>query len=71
MFDIPKIGHYRGMCFAGEALDRGLVLWFPEPHSFTGENSCELHIHGGPAVIAAVTAALGSLPGFIPAQPGW
>lgn len=54
----------------GEALDRGLVLWFPEPRSFTGENSCELHIHGGPAVIAAVIAALGSLPGFIPAQPG-
>ncbi|XP_063879314.1 tRNA modification GTPase GTPBP3, mitochondrial-like isoform X1 [Scylla paramamosain] len=54
----------------GEALDRGLVLWFPGPHSFTGEDSCELHIHGGPAVIAAVLAALGTLPGYVPAQPG-
>ncbi|KAG0727444.1 tRNA modification GTPase GTPBP3, mitochondrial [Chionoecetes opilio] len=54
----------------GEALDRGLALWFPGPHSFTGEDSCELHIHGGPAVIAAVLAALGTLPGYIPAQPG-
>ncbi|XP_045101149.1 tRNA modification GTPase GTPBP3, mitochondrial-like isoform X4 [Portunus trituberculatus] len=54
----------------GEALDRALVLWFPGPQSFTGEDSCELHIHGGPAVIAAVLAALGTLPGYVPAQPG-
>lgn len=71
MFNIPKIGHFIGRHFAGEVLDHGLVLWFPGPRSFTGENSCELHIHGGRAVIAAVLAALGSLPGFLPAQPGW
>ncbi|KAF3835317.1 hypothetical protein F7725_027875 [Dissostichus mawsoni] len=33
-----------------EVLDRGLVFWFPGPHSFTGEDSVEFHIHGGPAV---------------------
>lgn len=60
-----------GCNFTGETLDRGLVLWFPGPHSFTGEDSCELHVHGGPAVIAAVLAALGTLPGYVPAQPGW
>ncbi|XP_042209586.1 tRNA modification GTPase GTPBP3, mitochondrial-like [Homarus americanus] len=53
-----------------EGLDRGLVLWFPGPYSFTGEDSCELHIHGGPAVIAAVLIALSTLPGYQPAQPG-
>ncbi|KDR23956.1 tRNA modification GTPase GTPBP3, mitochondrial, partial [Zootermopsis nevadensis] len=37
-----------------DTLDRGLVLWFPGPNSFTGEDSCELQIHGGPAVISAV-----------------
>ncbi|KAF3690713.1 tRNA modification GTPase GTPBP3, mitochondrial GTP-binding protein 3 Precursor [Channa argus] len=41
-----------------EVLDRGLVLWFPGPHSFTGEDSVEFHIHGGPAVITAVLQAL-------------
>lgn len=54
----------------GEGLDRGLVLWFPGPQSFTGEDSCELHVHGGPAVIAAVLSALSTLPGYHPAQPG-
>uniref|UniRef100_W5M5D7 5-taurinomethyluridine-[tRNA] synthase subunit GTPB3, mitochondrial n=1 Tax=Lepisosteus oculatus TaxID=7918 RepID=W5M5D7_LEPOC len=53
-----------------ELLDRGLVLWFPGPHSFTGEDSAELHVHGGPAVISGVLQALGSLPGLRPAEAG-
>ncbi|XP_008404773.1 5-taurinomethyluridine-[tRNA] synthase subunit GTPB3, mitochondrial isoform X1 [Poecilia reticulata] len=53
-----------------EVLDRGLVLWFPAPHSFTGEDSVEFHIHGGPAVITAVLQALGSVPGMRPADAG-
>uniref|UniRef100_A0A673AL26 5-taurinomethyluridine-[tRNA] synthase subunit GTPB3, mitochondrial n=1 Tax=Sphaeramia orbicularis TaxID=375764 RepID=A0A673AL26_9TELE len=53
-----------------EVLDRGLVLWFPGPHSFTGEDSAEFHVHGGPAVIAAVLQALGSVPGMRPAEAG-
>ncbi len=43
---------------AGALLDRGLVLWFPGPGSYTGEDSAELHVHGGRAVIQAVTTAL-------------
>ncbi|HEX6119970.1 MAG TPA: tRNA uridine-5-carboxymethylaminomethyl(34) synthesis GTPase MnmE, partial [Dongiaceae bacterium] len=42
-------------------IDDALVLWFPEPHSFTGEDIAELHLHGGPAVIAAALAALGRI----------
>ncbi|XP_068599574.1 tRNA modification GTPase GTPBP3, mitochondrial [Brachionichthys hirsutus] len=53
-----------------EVLDRGLVLWFPAPHSFTGEDSVEFHIHGGPAVISAVLQALGRVPGMRPAEAG-
>ncbi|XP_070688335.1 tRNA modification GTPase GTPBP3, mitochondrial [Pempheris klunzingeri] len=53
-----------------EVLDRGLVLWFPAPHSFTGEDSVEFHVHGGPAVINAVLQALGSVPGMRPAEAG-
>ena len=45
----------------GEFLDRGLVLVFPGPNSFTGEDCVELHLHGGRAV---VNAALRSLAGF-------
>ena len=53
----------------GEILDDGLVLWFPSPASFTGEDMAELQVHGGPAVIAAITEALLSL-GLKPAEPG-
>ncbi len=54
----------------GSAIDRGLVLFFPAPASFTGEDVAELHVHGGRAVVAAILAALGGLPGFRPAEPG-
>lgn len=40
----------------GGTLDRGLVLWFPAPGSYTGADSLELHGHGGPAVLDAVLA---------------
>ena len=33
----------------GAAIDRGLVLWFPGPASFTGEDMAEMHLHGGRA----------------------
>ena len=54
----------------GETLDRGLVLFFQGPHSFTGEDCVELHLHGSRAVVAAVLALLGSLPGFRLAEAG-
>jgi tRNA modification GTPase len=34
----------------GGTLDEGLALWFPAPHSYTGEDVLELHVHGSPAV---------------------
>ena len=43
---------------SGALLDRALVLWLPGPGSYTGEDSAELHVHGGRAVLQAVTAAL-------------
>lgn len=54
----------------GLSLDDGLALWFPAPHSFTGEDVAEFHIHGGPAVIAAMIDACLSQPGVRPAEPG-
>ncbi|XP_023481166.1 tRNA modification GTPase GTPBP3, mitochondrial isoform X1 [Equus przewalskii] len=54
----------------GEPLDRALVLWFPGPQSFTGEDCAEFHVHGGPAVVSGVLQALGSVPGLRPAEAG-
>ena len=42
----------------GEIIDEALALWFPAPHSETGEDVAELQLHGGRAVIAAVLSAL-------------
>lgn len=54
----------------GDLLDRGLVLWFPAPRSFTGEDAGELHLHGGRAVVAGVLRALACMEGLRPAEPG-
>jgi tRNA modification GTPase len=55
---------------SGELLDTALVLRFPAPASATGEDIAELHLHGGRSVVAAVLAALATLPGLREAQPG-
>lgn len=54
----------------GTHLDRTMVLWLPGPGTATGEDSAELHLHGGRAVVAAVESALATLPGLRRAQPG-
>lgn len=54
----------------GLILDRGIVLYFPGPNSFTGEDVAELQIHGSRASIAAVVGALSALDGFRQAEPG-
>ena len=41
---------------AGAAIDQGLALWFPAPHSFTGEDVLELQAHGGPVVLQLLLA---------------
>lgn len=57
---------------AGEKrpIDRGLALAFHGPESFTGEDVVECHIHGGPAVVAALLSVLGSVDGLRLAEPG-
>lgn len=68
----PRVATREAFCDprTGMSLDDGLALWFPGPASFTGEDVAELHVHGGPAVIAAVIDAALSLPGVRPAEPG-
>ncbi len=64
----PRLAVLRDL-HAGELLDRSLVLWFPGPGSYTGEDCVELHLHAGPAVVDAVAGALVEL-GALPADPG-
>lgn len=54
----------------GEALDQGILLFFPGPHSATGEEYAELHIHGGAAVVNRILTTLSAFPGLRPAEAG-
>jgi tRNA modification GTPase len=54
----------------GSLIDRGLVLWFPGPASFTGEDVAEFHVHGGRAVVVRLMHVLGAMAGFRPAEAG-
>lgn len=54
----------------GELLDEGLVLFFPAPRSYTGEDMAELQVHGGRAVVRSVLEALAGQPGCRLAEPG-
>ena len=54
---------------SGELIDDGLVLWFPAPQSYTGEDVAELQVHGSRAVLAALMQALRRL-GLRLAEPG-
>jgi tRNA modification GTPase len=53
-----------------EVIDEALALWFPGPHSETGEDVAELQLHGGQAVIAGVLDALAAIEGCRPAEAG-
>jgi tRNA modification GTPase len=69
---VPRYATRVSLCDpdSGEALDDGLVLWFPGPASFTGEDVAELHIHGGRATIEAVSTALSGFNSCRLAEPG-
>jgi tRNA modification GTPase len=54
----------------GDILDEALILVFEQGHSFTGEEVVELHLHGSPAVVAAVLGELSRIPDLRSAEPG-
>ena len=55
----------------GDAIDKGLAIYFPAPHSYTGEDVLELQAHGGPVVLQLLLArCLQAHPQLRVAQPG-
>ena len=53
-----------------ELIDEGIILWFPAPNSYTGEDMAEIHIHGGKAVVLAVQNEIAKLKNSRLAEPG-
>lgn len=68
----PRYAHFVSLkdIVSRETIDKCLLLYFPAPNSFTGEDVIELQTHGSKAVIAAVIRNLSSLENYRMAEPG-
>jgi len=53
-----------------ELIDEGIILWFPGPDSYTGEDMAEFHIHGSKAVIDALHSSISQIENCRLAEPG-
>ena len=53
-----------------DLIDQGILLWFPGPESYTGEDMAEFHVHGSKAVIEAINLCLSKIEGCRLAEPG-
>ena len=69
---IPKVATLRKFKDPVEnnLIDEGILLWFPGPESYTGEDMAEFHIHGSKAVIDAMHSAISKVEGCRMAEPG-
>jgi tRNA modification GTPase len=66
----PRLLTLRPLVLEGELIDTGLVAWMPAPHSFTGEDTAELQVHGSPAVVRRLLRGISALPGLRIAEAG-
>ncbi|NLS14325.1 tRNA uridine-5-carboxymethylaminomethyl(34) synthesis GTPase MnmE [Vibrio sp. SM6] len=67
----PRYAHYLPFRDTdGSEIDSGIALYFPNPHSFTGEDVLELQGHGGPVVMDMLLKRILTLPDVRPARPG-
>jgi len=66
----PRYAHFVRFESEGAPLDEGLLLWFPTPASYTGEEVVELHLHGSPLLLGRFLRLLCCHPGVREALPG-
>ena len=69
---VPRVATLREMnnINTNELIDEGLVIWFPGPQSYTGEDLAEFHVHGSRAVIAALHTSISKIKNCRLAEPG-
>ena len=53
-----------------ELIDEGVIIWFPGPNSYTGEDLAEFHVHGSKAVVSALHSAISKIKNCRLAEPG-
>ena len=69
---VPRIATLRKMnnINTNELIDEGLLIWFPGPQSYTGEDLAEFHVHGGRAVVSALHDTISKIKNCRLAEPG-
>ena len=69
---VPRVATLRKInkINTSELIDEGIILWFPGPESYTGEDMAEFHIHGSKAVIEALHASMSEIENCRFAEPG-
>ena len=69
---IPRVATLRkfNKINTSELIDEGILLWFPGPESYTGEDMAEIHVHGSKAVVDALHFSLSNLENCRLAEPG-
>ena len=68
----PRVAHLTKFTKNGpkELIDEGVIIWFPSPNSYTGEDLAEFHVHGSRAVIKAMHASISKIKNCRLAEPG-
>ena len=69
---VPRVATLRKMnnINTNELIDEGLLIWFPGPQSYTGEDLAEFHVHGSRAVVAALHTSISKIKNCRLAEPG-
>ena len=69
---VPRVATLRKMnnINTNELIDEGLLIWFPGPQSYTGEDLVEFHVHGSRAVVSALHASISEIENCRLAEPG-
>ena len=69
---IPRVATLRKInkIDTSELIDEGIILWFPGPESYTGEDMAEIQVHGGKAVIDAIHTSISNIENCRLAEPG-
>tara|TARA_Y100001970_G_scaffold292562_1_gene434350 strand:+ start:34 stop:1365 length:1332 start_codon:yes stop_codon:yes gene_type:complete len=68
----PRVASLRKINYinTSEPIDEAIIIWFPGPQSYTGEDMAEIHVHGGKAVVQALQNSLSGIKNCRLAEPG-
>ncbi len=66
----PRYASLRNLKSGNDLIDQALVLWLPGPHTVTGEDMAEFHIHGSAAVVTRLFLEFSIIENVVPAEAG-